>query len=132
MNKCLQCNSSISDKAKYCSDKCRMAFTRTNKLVQPEVVKRDYIYIMQCHNEYYKIGWTSDTNKRLQSMKTGNPFRIRLLFSARLADTVMLEGYLHREYSQYRVRGEWFKLDNEHVLKLIKFIVTYLLENPRI
>ena len=28
MNKCLQCNSSISDKATYCSDRCRKAFNR--------------------------------------------------------------------------------------------------------
>ena len=42
MNKCLQCNSSISDKAKYCSDKCRMAFTRTNKIVQPEQIQPEH------------------------------------------------------------------------------------------
>ena len=28
MNKCIQCNSHISDKAKYCSDKCRKAYSR--------------------------------------------------------------------------------------------------------
>ena len=28
--KCLNCGKTISDKAKYCSDKCRMAFTRAN------------------------------------------------------------------------------------------------------
>ena len=33
----------ISDKAKYCSDKCRMAFTRTNKLVQPEQIQPEQI-----------------------------------------------------------------------------------------
>ena len=36
MNKCLLCSKDISDKAKYCSDKCRMAFTRT---VQPEQIQ---------------------------------------------------------------------------------------------
>ena len=28
---CLNCNNEISNKAKYCSDKCRMAFVRANK-----------------------------------------------------------------------------------------------------
>lgn len=42
MNKCIQCNTIISDKAKYCSDKCRMAFTRTNKIVQPEQIQPEH------------------------------------------------------------------------------------------
>ena len=33
--KCLNCNKEISDKAKYCSDKCRMSYVRANKK-QPE------------------------------------------------------------------------------------------------
>ena len=36
-NKCLNCQQEISDKAKYCSDRCRMAFTR--KIVQPEQIQ---------------------------------------------------------------------------------------------
>ena len=39
MNKCLLCSKDISDKAKYCSDKCRMAFTRT---VQPEQIQPEH------------------------------------------------------------------------------------------
>jgi hypothetical protein len=32
---CLNCKKEVSDRAKYCSDRCRMAFSRVNKL-QPE------------------------------------------------------------------------------------------------
>ena len=42
MNKCLQCAKEISDKAKYCSDKCRMAYTRTNKIEQPEQTQPEH------------------------------------------------------------------------------------------
>ena len=42
--KCLNCNKVISDKAKYCNDKCRMAFNRkANKQpeqIQPEQAKQ--------------------------------------------------------------------------------------------
>lgn len=45
-NQCLQCNNQISVKAKYCSDKCRMAYIRSqpeqpeqNKAPQPEQIQ---------------------------------------------------------------------------------------------
>ncbi len=43
---CLQCNKEISPKAKYCTDKCRMAYNRANtqpeqdSTTQPEQVPR--------------------------------------------------------------------------------------------
>jgi len=98
---------------------------------QPEV-KRNYLYIIQCKNDYYKIGYTSDIKGRMASMKTSNPFRLRLIYSVKMALAEELEKDLHREYSQYNIRGEWFKLTHTQVLELVKSIVGYLLENPRL
>lgn len=133
-NKCLYCAKVISIKAKYCSDKCRMAYIRSQpEQIKPEIkIRRDYLYIVQCKNDYYKIGYTSDTKERLVSMKTSNPFRLRLIFSTRFADPVSLEEYLHNQYKQYNVRGEWFKLTHQQVLDIVRFIVNWLLENPRV
>ena len=38
--KCLNCDNSISMRAKYCSDKCRMAYARANK--QPEQTQPEH------------------------------------------------------------------------------------------
>jgi hypothetical protein len=40
MNECLNCKKEVSEKATYCSDKCRIAYTRKlKKGVQPEQPK---------------------------------------------------------------------------------------------
>lgn len=50
MNKCLQCGKDISDKAKFCSDKCRMAYSRRTK--EPEQMTPNKVTrteIGKCH-----------------------------------------------------------------------------------
>ena len=62
-NKCLLCNKDISDKAKYCSDRCRKAFSRNpdkqvgqiqpGQIKEPEQMTSDkqpgQVVIGKCH-----------------------------------------------------------------------------------
>ena len=100
--------------------------------MEKQQIQRHYLYIIQCAGIYYKIGWTSNPKERLASLRTGNPFRLRLIFSARFADPIEAEKYLHARYSEYNVRGEWFKLTHRQVRDIIDFEIAYLLENPRL
>lgn len=56
MNKCKFCNKEISQKATFCSDKCRMAFKRSqpeqNKEIQPEQIQPEQVWTERgkCHS----------------------------------------------------------------------------------
>lgn len=43
MNKCKQCGQAVSDKATYCSDKCRMAYNRSNRTDEPEQIQPEQL-----------------------------------------------------------------------------------------
>lgn len=53
-----------------------------------------------------KIGYSTDPQRRLKSLQTGQPMELSLLWS-RAGD---YEGALHIRFAEYRVRGEWFDL----------------------
>ncbi len=59
-----------------------------------------------------KIGITGDDPlKRKQELQTGNPFPIKVLFSARVRGASALENKLHNLLGEQRLRGEWFHVD---------------------
>ena len=64
-----------------------------------------------------KIGYTQDLRARLNSLQTGHPDVLILLgaFPGNTGD----ERNLHEEYSDYRIRGEWFR-PTEKILEKIK------------
>lgn len=83
---------------------------------------KGYVYVLKT-GEYYKIGITSQPNKRFSSI-TMLPYEINLLFMFYVKDYLNVETYLHRYFSDKNVKGEWFKLDEKDII----FIKNYLLE----
>jgi hypothetical protein len=85
---------------------------------------RGYVYIIKC-NEYYKIGISLQSpKKRLESFQVGNPYQLEILFSAKVAEYKTIEKLLHKHCKRegYYVRGEWFKLTDDKVTKLISIL----------
>lgn len=63
-------------------------------------------------NELCKIGFTNtEVEKRMSSLKTGNPFELEVL--AVIEGERELEKELHTKFKDYKVKGEWFKLTDE-------------------
>jgi hypothetical protein len=54
-----------------------------------------------------KIGYTTDITKRLNTLQTGYPDTLKLL--ALVPGSTKDELILHEEFTEYRMRGEWFK-----------------------
>jgi hypothetical protein len=55
-----------------------------------------------------KIGYTtSPILRRMHQLKIGSPHPLKLLACWRLPD--FIEHYLHRNFKEHRLRGEWFK-----------------------
>ncbi len=63
--------------------------------------------------QFVKIGYTSakNPNKRVDAVAEGVPHDVRLL--AAVPGCLALEALYHREFSKWRVRGEWFRLSGE-------------------
>ncbi len=84
-----------------------------------------YIYLANIEGtDIYKIGFTKiDPNKRLESLQTGNPFKLVLTDSYQSKIAPQIESIMHRfmhhkkyvSESDYTLLGEWFKLTMEDV-----------------
>lgn len=72
-----------------------------------------YIYLMLNHrNGLYKIGRSNNPKKRESTLQSEEPEISLILQFSGTPDT---EIALHQQYSNKRIRGEWFKLDTSDV-----------------
>lgn len=78
-----------------------------------------FIYIFECQG-YYKIGLTDDVKKRVNGLQVGCPFDIRIVKSWRSNDARVEERRIHQLLEAYHVRGEWFKLPDDLLAKLME------------
>lgn len=83
-----------------------------------------FVYAMS-DGEAIKIGVSKLPSGRIQSVQTGNPriitvVAVWMLCSERHARE--LEKRLHRQLREYRLMGEWFAVDVEHIQKEIDAI----------
>lgn len=78
--------------------------------------KKMFTYLM-FDGQYYKIGQSTQPEKRLKQIKTGN-LNVELLC---YGDKIT-EKYLHTRFYQNRINGEWFYLSNEQLQKAIQLI----------
>lgn len=70
------------------------------------------IYIIRAGNtNYYKIGFSTDADKRLKDLQTGCPFRLYKLVECE--GNLTYEKMIHDYFNEYKCRnnGEWFEMD---------------------
>lgn len=79
------------------------------------------IYVMKCH-EYHKIGIAANPRRRLNAIKTSNPYEVELIRAVKVPDAIGLERQLHRQFAECRVRGEWFELTDTQITEVIERI----------
>jgi len=78
--------------------------------------KEIFTYIM-FDGSYFKIGQSTQPEKRLKQIKTANPNVSLLCYGNKIT-----EKYLHTRFHQNRLNGEWFWLNNEQLNKAIELI----------
>lgn len=73
-----------------------------------------YVYFVS-DGEFVKIGIAKDVKKRLQTLQTGNPMKLKVLKTIALQDDEARrqEEYYHRKFREYNACGEWFKMCDE-------------------
>ncbi len=71
------------------------------------------VYILKTGRNLYKIGKTRDLHKRLASYHTHLPILFRVVRQYPAANMDDLEASLHIVFQHRRVKGEWFRLNND-------------------
>lgn len=85
----------------------------------------EYIYFIQ-GGEYTKIGITKNLRQRFGNLQSHNPGELELLAAFPIVKPDKgryLERRLHRIFTDYQVRGEWFRLPDwgtEYITELNK------------
>ena len=71
------------------------------------------IYLITVEGQNYcKIGFTSNVEKRLNVIQTSNPFKCTVKYT--IIGDKCRESFLHEKFKEYRLNGEWF-LHNEEI-----------------
>lgn len=75
-----------------------------------------YIYIISdLQNKIHKIGQSKNPKKRLQSIKTSNPYvQLHQAWKGVFAE----EAELHQAFKNKNIKGEWFALDDNDILEI--------------
>src|SRR5688572_17094021 len=71
-----------------------------------------YVYVIR-RNKEFKIGHTKQWKTRLSNL---SPDEVICLITSK--HSRQLERDFHKKYQGFRVRGEWFDLNSEHVSEL--------------
>jgi hypothetical protein len=84
-----------------------------NKILKNKINSISNIYILLDElNEVVKIGKTKNIDKRIKALQTSSPCKLKLLISLPENNQIN-EKRLHRKYQDKRIKGEWFKYDEE-------------------
>ena len=95
-------------------------------------MKDHFVYFVQAgnyKNSPVKIGVTHDIDKRILTLQTGNPYKLKcnaLIHCESESEAYSLEGYLHKKLKSSRMCGEWFKSDYFNLKEILK---SYSVEN---
>jgi len=74
----------------------------------------------------FKIGMTKRTpEERIAELQTGNPSELLIFAVIRTTDALKCEKMLHRLFSRYRKRGEWFSISVKDIRQACRHNIGY-------
>jgi len=73
-----------------------------------------HVYLLQS-GKHYKIGQSSDLEKRVKQIAIALPQKVELVHAIRTDDPVGIEAYWHRRFVDRRKNGEWFELSRADI-----------------
>lgn len=71
-----------------------------------------FVYLASTGEGHYKIGMSTNPQKRIAKLGKQSPFYITLLHVIPVDDMARAENHLHRLFADRRGRGEWFTLSD--------------------
>lgn len=105
------------NRTSYCKS-CLREYNRNNS--NPKLPRKGLVYCLECEG-FYKFGITrSAMKRRMKAMRTGNPFRINIVWEATSNDAAKYERMIHDQIKDNNVRGEWYDIPRVLALELRK------------
>ena len=82
-----------------------------------------YLYFIRMVNDgiYYKIGITINIKKRLETLQTGSPVPLEVVFKHRSFYAEAIEEKLHKHFTNFNTSGEWFKIPEDTIRHFIQY-----------
>lgn len=103
------------------SPNLRRSFPRLEQSINRTTENGGFIYLLTDQQGHYKIGHTKTLDKRIYQLGTQPPFEIKLLKSCWVPHRQDVEKWLHKICEQYRMRGEWFKFDDQELGRAMRW-----------
>jgi len=91
------------------------------ELIRTGKVQLATVYLIKCL-DMYKIGWSHNPQKRLESLQIGSPYKMQLLWEDTIPNYLQIEKGLHWKFEDKWIRGEWFKLDAQDVNFILSLV----------
>ena len=91
--------------------------------ILPEIdTNSSYVYIIKnMDTGNIKIGVSNDVQKRLNTFRTGNDCQLELVYKSVIcSNSFSIEQSVHEYFKYYRVRGEWFKVNESEVIRFLE------------
>lgn len=89
------------------------------------------LYVMQNSLGLYKIGISTNADRRLKQVVASSGLPVNLLKQYKTKDARNLEKYLHNNLSHLREKGEWFKGDSGIMDQIDQLIINYQKNNEK-
>lgn len=87
---------------------------------EPAASQNDgHVYLLRA-GDYFKIGQSSNLEKRVKSINVALPDKATLEHAISTDDPPGIEAYWHRRFADRRANGEWFKLSKADILAFKK------------
>jgi hypothetical protein len=77
------------------------------------------IYVVKDNGTgYYKIGMSGNVRQRIKALNTSTPCGIETILIFGSPDCALDENNIHKMFSDKRISGEWFELDDKDIDKI--------------
>lgn len=80
---------------------------------------KHWVYILDSGLGIYKIGYSSNVQKRMENLQEGSPVKLTILHTIPVKSpglyTRNLEKTLHELFEKERLHGEWFKFSKDQI-----------------
>lgn len=74
-----------------------------------------FVYLIRADNGVYKIGKTKLLGPRVNWLAVNLPYSIKVIHVIKTQDMDDMERWLHAQFQDKRLGGEWFDLDDAEV-----------------
>lgn len=99
------------------SDFAKIALRKTHDLPMVYVLATSDLSLI-------KIGLTTSAKQRFINIQSACPFQVSLWTAIRTPVPAKVEKWLHREFSEYRTRGEWFAMPDCALDRLAELVTS--------